>query len=372
MKQDSITIRQGQFLLVLFMLGSSLVLGVNSNAGNDSWVSLLISVAMAFPPFAIFARIIRLYPETDMFDIFDMLFGKIGGKILTALMTWYALHLCSLVLRNFTEFIQITAMPETPQFAIMITLFAVTTYLTRSGLKTIGKWSVPMFVFVNIVIFVTIMFSFGKLRFSNIEPMFSHSFGLIFQGAVQTTSFPFMETVLFLCVAKGFPQGSSPYKLYIVPLLFAGAILLIAMLRNLFLLGSAMLRIEYFPSFAAIRIIDIGDFLTRIEGTVTMNFTVAGITKISLCLLAASRGMARLAGIENHKTLILPMGLVAIALGSTIYQSTMEMFQFIPYYWVYASLFQIFIPLLVWVAAEIKKRKSGALASQTIKKAAGD
>ncbi len=357
MKQESITIRQGQSLLALFILGSALVLGVSANAGNDAWVSLVMSTLMALPILCIYARIMKLYPEMDLFDILEALFGKFGGKVLTALMTWYALHLCSLVLRNFTEFVQITAMPETPQLPVMIMLFAITAYLARSGLKTFGKWSFPMLLLVVIILGITIVFSFGKMDLSNIQPLFSHSFGLIFQGALYIYSFPLVETVLFLCVAKGFSKGDSPYRLYLVPLLFGAFLLLLAMLRNLFLMGSPMLGIEYFPSFSAARLIDIGDFLTRIEGTISINFIIGGITKLVLCLMAASRGMARLTGIENHKILILPMGLVAVALASILYQSVMEMFGFIPYYWVYAMPFQVFIPLLVWIVAEIKKKK---------------
>jgi len=358
MKQDSITLRQGQSLLVLFVFGSSVVVGVSSGAGNDAWVSLVLSVLISIPMLCVYARIMRLYPEMDLFEIMEQLFGKVISKMLTLLMTWYAIHLCALVLRNFTEFIEITAMPETPQLPIMIMMLLVTAYLARSGLRTLGKWSVPMLFFVLFVVVFTVLASLRNMEFSNIQPMFAHSVGIIAKNAVQIYSFPFAETVLFLFFAKGVKKQDSPYRLYLLAFLFAALILLIVMLRNLFILGPKLMAVEYFPSLAAARIIRIGDFLTRIEGSISLNFIIAGIAKITVCLLAASRGMAYVTGVQNHKILILPVGLFTVALGSIVYQSTMEMFGFLDYYWVYAAPFQFLIPTVVWIAAEIKSRRS--------------
>ncbi len=357
MNKDGITICQGQYLLTLFLLGSALAYGGNANVGNDIWISALMSLLITIPLVSILARIMKLYPGMDLFEILEALFGKVGGKILTALMTWYGIHFCSLVWRHFSEFIQVSVMPETPQLPVLILMFAITAYLAKSGLKAMAKWSVPMLVFVVFMLGITIFIGLGRMRFSNMLPMFSHSIGLLSQGALQLSSLPFAELVMFLYVAKGFPKGESPYKLFLIPAIFSTAIIFLIIVRNLTLLGSAMMSIEYFPSYAAVRIIEIEDFLTRNEGIVLLNFTISIIAKSSLILLAATRGVASLLNIKNSNILIVPVGLLIIALGSIEFKSLMEMTGFINYYWIYESPFQVAIPLLVWITAEFKKRK---------------
>jgi spore germination protein KB len=95
-----------------------------------------------------YARIIRLFPGKDLFEILEILFGAIGGKILIALFTWYPIHLGALVLRNFSEFTQISAMPETPQLPMMILMVLTTIYLARHNMKGVGKWSTVALFFI--------------------------------------------------------------------------------------------------------------------------------------------------------------------------------------------------------------------------------
>jgi spore germination protein KB len=123
------------------------------------------------------------------------------------------------------------------------------------------------------------------------------------------------------------------------------------------------MKIEYCPSDIAARIINIGDFLTRIEGSISMNFIMAGITKITVCLLVAAKGMAHLFGISNYRKILIPVALLALALSAILYETAMEMFAFLEAYQYYALLFQIIIPVIVWMFAEIKVRRQKKLAA---------
>jgi spore germination protein KB len=164
--------------------------------------------------------------------------------------------------------------------------------------------------------------------------------------------------VLFLCIAGAVSQQVNPYKTYIFAILAGGFILLLIILRNIMILGPAMVSSSYFPSYTAARILHIGDFLTRIEVSITMNFLLAGITKITLCLLAAAKGIAKLFAVEDYKRMLMPASMLVVALCAIIYKSTMEMFGFIQYYQVYALPFEVLIPLLVWITAEVRARKN--------------
>ncbi len=372
MQKESLTLRQGQCLLIMFIFGSSAVLGASNLAGQDAWASLALGITIAIPIVLLYARIMKLFPEQSLYDIMETLFGKLVAKVFAILMVWYAVHLGSLVMRNFSEFIMVSALPSTPQLAVMFVLLFVTMYMARSGIQILAKWSIALLPVVLIVVVITIALSLQIMDFSNILPFLSHSPRTIAIGAWQDTSFPYAETVLFLCASKGIKKEDSPYRLYFFAVIIGGSVLMLVFLRNLFILGAALLRIEYFPSFVATSVIQVGDFLGRIEGSISLNFILAGIVKITVCLLAASRGLAKIFGVPDHNKLIVPAGLLATALGAIVYNSTMEMYGFLKYYGVYTIPFQILIPLIVWITAEIRTRKTHALKQPKSESVTGD
>lgn len=360
MRKDTITLSQSVFSLVLFLFGSSVVLGVTSAAQQDSWLSLIFALAMVLPLLLVYARIMHLFPETDLYDVFEILFGKIFGRIFIVLITWYAIHLCSIVLRNFTEFLQIVAMPETPQLPMMLSIILVTFYLAKSGANILGKWSLVMFIIVTLTVFFTIFMALMDIHYENLTPVLESGLQKVVTGAFQIATFPFAETVLFLCIASAVSKQVSPYKLYTFASLAGAGILLLVILRNIMILGPAMINASYFPSYTAARILHIGNFISRIEGSITMNFLLAGISKMTLCLMAATKGVAKLFAIEDYKKVLVPTSMLVVALCAIVYKSTMEMFGFLKYYQVYALPFQVFIPLVVWITAEIHAKKRSA------------
>ncbi len=362
MKKEMISMPQAFCIIAVFIWGSSVVMAGNTDVVQDSWISLLLAIAFAVPLLLIYARVMRLYPEKNIFEILQLVFGKIAGGLLIALISWYSLHLCAIVLNNFSQFIEIVAMPETPQLPLMIIMLAVTTYLAMSGSEALGKWSVISLPIILTVVILTIVLALPHMDFSNILPIFEHKFSQIADDSFKLFSFPFAETVLFLGIADSIKKQTNPYKLYVYASCFAGFILLLVMLRNIELLGE-LTKIEYFSSYVAARIIDVGDFLTRIEGTISMNFIITGVTKTTLCLLVAAKGIAHLFGISNYRQILIPVSALSLALSITLYNSAMQMFGFFGAYPYYAMPFQVFIPVALWLIAEMKTKRQKKLAA---------
>lgn len=101
-----------------------------------------------------------------------------------------------------------------------------------------------------------------------------------------------------------------------------------------------------------------------IPGRITCEYSLAGITKIALCLIAAGKGIAKVFDIADFRMLILPTGFVMMALSVTLFDSAMQMFAFVPYYTYFALPFQVLLPGVLWVVSEIRARKKQALRAQ--------
>ena len=357
MLDKPLTSQQTTAILLMFLFGSSAVIGVSNNIAQDSWISLLLAFVFAVPILLVYARIMRLNPKIDLFAAFGYNFGKIAGKIAAALMAWYALHLCGMVMRNFSEFIQISALLDTPQLPVLGIMLVTVCYLARCGCKALGKWAVVTAPIVLGIVGITVLLSINILKYHNILPVMEHSVGEVARDAFQIFSFPFAETVLLLGIADAIDTHEKPAGIYLRAAGFGTGILLLITLRNLLVLGPSVMSISFFPSYMAARIISLGDFLSRIEGSISINFMLAGITKITLCLIFASRGIAYLFDFNDWRNLVLPTGVLAMMLSVILYQDTMEMYAFIRYYPYYAALFQIVLPVALWITSEVRARR---------------
>ena len=341
-------------MMAIYLCGSCVVLGGTTAAGRDAWICLLIAQAIAVPVLLAEARLPRLYPGKNLFEILEAAFGRVAGKIATALMVWYAIHICAMVLRTYSEYAKIVAMPETPELPLLILLLLVGAYLAKRGIRVLGKWSVGVFFLAALVLVLVGVMLLNQMDFNNLFPILDNSTGTILSSSYQQFALPFGESVLLLSVADKLPKKLSPAKFLLSGSVLAMLMLLWMMLRNLLALGAPMLKLETFPSYAAARIIDVSDFLARIEGMISTNFLLLGITRVSVCLLAASRGLSSLFRIEDDKAMVMPAALTALALAAVLAGSFMEQLRFETVYPFYAIPFQILIPLLALLCGEIR------------------
>ena len=78
--------------------------------------------------------------------------------------------------------------------------------------------------------------------------------------------------------------------------------------------------------------------------------------------MAAANGLKSIFNFANYRTMVLPSALFALALSTILYSNTMEMYNFIKYYAIYAMPFQIVIPIILWIAEKfIPERKTRRL-----------
>jgi spore germination protein KB len=359
MKKHQLSLTQGCFILSLIITGSSFIVGVNNRARQDAWASLLIGCGMMLLISLVYVRIVSLYPDTNgFFNTIDNITGKALGKVITLLYAFYALQLASAIIRNFTEFIKIVLMPETPQLPLMLVFLVVSSYLVRSGYNILGKWAMVTFPIVLFMVTITVLFSFNIFDSRFLYPVLDNPPSSIFFGAFEILSFPLAETILFVDLLYNIKKGTNPYKMYLYGLSLGSLLLLIVMVRNILVLGPDVIAISYFPSYSAAKAIETGKILQRIEGTITINFVLGGITKISVALLFAAKAVGHLLNLRSHKNLIIPCALITLALAVNAFGSTVEMFDFINIYDIYAFPFQIFFPFLLWIIAEVKNRRS--------------
>lgn len=358
MQREMISMRQCIYMIVLFLFGSSAVQGVSWGVGQDAWIAILIALVFGSMLVLVYARIIRLFPETSLYDVAEVIFGKIIGKIIIALMTLYAIHLSAIVIRLLSEFIKIVTLQETPLLPMMILLLVAAGYITFSGVATLGKWAMFVLPLYLLILLYILVLSTAEIKISNVLPIMEHSVMAIGSASLKILTTTFGGTVLFLTLADSIKKNDNPYKIYLYGVFIAAVILIGILLLSIMVLGVPLVERSYFPSYRAARLINIGDFLSRIEMIIFYNFLFAGIAKISICLLAAVKGLENLFKSSNKGLILLILSPIILLISTLEFSSVIELFNFTDVFQYYVLPFQVFIPLILWIGAEIKIGKN--------------
>lgn len=345
--------------MALFIMGSTLILGIGSDAKQDAWLAIIIAAALAVPMLAIYARILALFPEKNIYEILSIVFGNIFGRVIALFFIWYAFHLGTMVLRNFQEFIMIVAFPETPEFISVMLMGILCIWVAKEGIEVLGRFSQLAIILLAFIIIVVISLGMKDARLDNFRPLLYNGVKPVLSSAFSVFSFPFAETVLFMAVFTFMKGRNNSYRVYYFALAIGAAFTLMVTVRNILVLGADFIEQVYFASYAVVSLVNIGNFLQRIEVTVSVVMLFTGFVKISVCLLAAARGVDYLFKVGNYRQLVAPVGFLMMITSCFIYQNAMEMQEFaFNIYRYYAFPFQVILPLIIWIGAEIKAKKN--------------
>ncbi|MBM7854799.1 hypothetical protein JOC37_001177 [Desulfohalotomaculum tongense] len=86
---------------------------------------------------------------------------------------------------------------------------------------------------------------------------------------------------------------------------------------------------------------------------------VGGFIKAGLCLLAAANGLAKIFNFPNYRSIVTSVALLTANFTYLVYEDVAEMVQWSVKVWPwYALPFQVILPLLILIWAEVKKRQT--------------
>jgi spore germination protein KB len=347
--------KQAICMLTIFTLGSTLLYS-GGEINQDLWLSVLIGASLFVPVLLVYARLISLYPGKNIYEIISTLLGKFFGKVIVILYVLYAIFFGAGLMRYFSEFMQVSSLLETPQIVIFLLLFVIALWTMKCGMQTLGRWSKFVLPVVVISISITIIIAVKYMHFDNILPIAATPFPSLMNNAFSFFALPFADTVLFLTVFDSVDENETPYKILFFGLLISTVIILAVKLRNLFILDVPSLRMYYFTSFTAVSVIALGDFLTRIEVLIGLVFSIDLYVRFCVAYYAVSAGLSNIFKID-YKKLAVPAGLLIISLAAILFENMLEMYLWNDVYKYFAFPFQVALPLLMFIVAEIKARR---------------
>lgn len=367
MRIEKITDKEGICTLMLFLMGSTLITGIGGGANRDAWISAILGILMSVPIIFIYSRIQAIFSGKDFFEILENLFGKVFGKIISLVYIMYAFHLGAIVMRNFGEFANTVAMTETPMFFPMLCIGLLCIIIVRLGIEEIAKFAtylLPLLIFV--LLFIQLL-AFTQYHTEYLKPVLENGIKSVIPSGFSAFSFPFAESVLFLGAMFSLKTKKSPYKVYFLSVLFAGILIINLTIRNIAILGPMLPKL-YFPSHVAVGRINTLDIFQRMEVSVVLVFINGVFIKCSICLFVACKGISRVLGLHDYRSIVTQVGVLTIYFAYTVYPNIMEMkYWAFKVYQYYSFPMQVILPIIIWIFAEVyNKRKMSRNQKQQI------
>lgn len=134
--------------------------------------------------------------------------------------------------------------------------------------------------------------------------------------------------------------------------------MMIVFLRTCALLGAETMSSVLFQNYRAMSVVRISDFFERVEAILAAVYILSGIAKGAIVLSSLTNGVVSIAKMQSCKDLLIPVAFFALTFTITPFKGLTAMYDFVEvFYFPAATLFQIILPLLIWIPAEIRHRK---------------
>ncbi|KNH19661.1 spore gernimation protein KB [Priestia megaterium] len=327
MEKAKISASQLFILMVLFELGSSLLLPIAMEAKQDAWLSILLGMVSSFILFLIYHKLYLYYPDLLPTEYMQKLLGRVIGTILAFIYILYFLYDVSRVLRDFGEMLLTFAYPDTPLFIANALLILVTIYTVRKGIEVIARSGEILFIFIYVLAitgFILIVCS-GLIDVTNLQPVFEEGILPVLRVTfTQILYFPFGEAIVFTMIL---PYLKNPKKAKVTMLCATGLTginLAITMLINISVLGVDLTARSQFPLLSTVQSIQVADFLERLDVFFMLALVIGGFFKISILFYAAVIGTANLFKVKSPSQLSYPLGLIILFMSMTISSNFQE------------------------------------------------
>lgn len=343
------------FLIMGFVLGSSVLFPPGSGANQDAWLAILLGLAEGLLMAMIYITLANRFSGKTLIEINDIVWGNFFGKLISVAFLWYVFHLGSLVITNFMDFIKFEILPATPASVIVLFGVWVCAMAASAGIEVLARCTHILFIMTTALFLFIIVLLIPEFNLSNFKPVMEIPLIKLISAGHGAATFPFGETVVFLMVIPFLNRPDKSRTAVVGALVISGSLLLLGTIRIIGVLGATAKHYLY-PSFSAAVLVNIGEVLTRIEILTGINFLISGFIKISILIYITILGSAQLLKLKSYRTLTIPVWILISLLGVGNFASVSENFEFARKVYPFYSLpFEVGIPLVTLMVALIRK-----------------
>ena len=345
--------KQLSYASALFIVASSLLIkAVYVFSLQDSWLSVLVAILISLLVIGVYGMLGRRHPGMCPVKLSEAVFGRVVGKVVAAMYIFFFLSLAILNLEDAGSFVTVSILPRTPVTIVYVMVIVVCAMAVSKGHK-MCMYSTMMVILVAFIFVLNMLLLFNKMELENFLPVLTQPPKNYFLAIFGLLMLPLCEIFVFMIFAPDMKKPEIIGSALKGGIFIGGFLLFIIVVRDIAALDG-YLQYTNNPTFSSIRLIEIGDFLTRLEILYASILITTFTFKISVCFYAAIAGLARLFRIENYRIFIGIFGVLIVVATRGVFESTFEHNEWKRSAPIYSTLFLIILPIIMLLVSYLR------------------
>jgi spore germination protein KB len=358
MKLERIT--QNQILLFFILYFFSTQLGfafgpLVSVAQYDTWLSIcfggLGGVILAYVTVKLANR-----NANEFFVHFGRKIVPVWIHIpLMGILIFFFLHLGSIIIHEYEDFIVQNYLPATPSPAVGIMLSLVIAVTVRNGIETLFRTAQGLFFLIITAVILQYFLVISDFEWNRwMAFVTNHNIKGVLKGSYIITPW-FGEIILLIFFYPFIAEKEKTLKSIIWATIFSTIILLFTSFSLLFLFGPNLASHLTYPVLEIIRFVRIADFIENLDPVMVAIWSTSVFLKVGIILYVSTLILAQLFNLKDYRPFVFSLTLVMIIMSLKMSENTADLNDFFQNSWTPFAYFIEIIPLLYFFIDKIKK-----------------
>ncbi|WP_211748957.1 GerAB/ArcD/ProY family transporter [Paenibacillus sp. Marseille-Q4541] len=311
--KEQISTTQIVFMIILFEIGSSMLVSPGGDAGRDSWIAVLMGAILGLFGVLLFLWIQRIAPKLDLIEMFLHSFGKPIGIVFGLLYFFYFSYEAMRNVRDLGELTSLSILPLTPIYVTMLIFVLTASYLIWQGIEVISRFPeivLPIGLFIFFII-IFLLIAFGSVNFHELTPILEDGFMPVINATIPSTlTLPFGQMIVFLMIWHKWNKPGAPVKGVLFSYSAVGLFLVFLNALMTSILGPELYSIIFLPLIKSVRTLSNLKFIERLDILVVLLLYFSLLMKMVLFYYCAVQTLVRLTAIQIKKWILPVSGFI--------------------------------------------------------------
>ncbi len=359
MRQASVDDGQSIAVIVLYIIGTSSLVIFALEAKKDLWLAIFICYLMTVLMSLMIGRLKYLFPEMDLFQIFEKCFGNALSKAINVVYGISAFYIAVLINTFLIHFIRVTALQNTPKAVLDVFITFICIWMVKGGVNLISGFATLLLLPTLLSVAALIIALFPQMNFGNLLPAFQEGIGHVLYGALSAFIFPLGEIIVFVAFFKKFSTPKSSYKVLLMGSTIGTLVVFSISVANVLVLGIDLASDVYYPTYISASRIMISTYLHGFELVSSIVFILGAFVKTNVYFSVCCKAVARTFGMkDDYRFLATPIGLLLFGASLFFYEGPLDYTPWLKKDLVpYSIPYLIIIPVITFMVAEFRKKK---------------
>lgn len=302
-------------------------------------------------------KLFKPFYGKDILDVSEYVGGKILKIILGILFILFFLLLSSINLRYFANSLKVIYFNTSPLVYILLFFLVPALYINKYGLRAISGVNLIFLPIILASFIFLLISSYDNFTMVRIFPILGEGFTETFlTGSTNIFAFTGLAYIFFL---PALLKDSEDFKkVSLISIIISSLCLILSVLSLIMAFPVITKTDETLSVYLLTRLVELGDFLERLDALFIFIWIIAHISFLSLTFFYILKIFQKITRIEDSRTLTSSLGL--IILGSCLIFKDIAQLKFIARYFLkYSTVIFIFgICFGVLILGNIKYRKN--------------